>query len=456
MTDNDSSNSSNQERSWRDKKWRQVKDCFLDIWFFFLPGAVSKVHQQEANEKYWILWRDVEMLFNTTADELGIEGTRNLLHDPTNVDGFVEKEIERIEKKSPSIVKGVDNNSQLNDSPDKEVENNSQPKDSAVKGRKKLKKLLYFYRILVKDRARLTRREGHLNILWRDITFIRTRMLTDKIVPDEMLSFQLDYCIGEATRLGIQDNEEIKELIHQAAVEFGNSDSHKAPASNNRSVRNIVRILSRLNDRRLQRLHVQRRNKLMYQTAFLIFLALSCLLLHNHKLVLAPRAENNVCEEIRPARNLEKTASADKKKHKAETNETASSRKSWLSEKLSAFFVSSFNLSRSYMNENSLFFIFFAGLVGGFLSMVMRLGEGSKDSIPGDDAYYAWYALTKPVVGALGAAILYVIVRADFVPGEIFSNDYLDAIKCYPVGAKGFAFGCIMGFSERIIMPKVR
>ena len=108
------------------------------------------------------------------------------------------------------------------------------------------------------------------------------------------------------------------------------------------------------------------------------------------------------------------------------------------------------------MVENPLFFIFFAGLVGGFLSTVMRLGQGSKDLAPGDDAYYAWYVLTKPIVGALGAAILYIIVMADFAPVEVFNKNYLEAIKCCPVGAKGFAFGCIMGFSERIIMPEVK
>ena len=88
--------------------------------------------------------------------------------------------------------------------------------------------------------------------------------------------------------------------------------------------------------------------------------------------------------------------------------------------------------------------------------MVMRLGEGSNKSIPGDDVYYAWYALTKPVVGALAASILYVIFLADFAPIAVFNEDYIKAIKCNPVGAKGFAFGFIMGFSERIIMPKVK
>ncbi len=86
----------------------------------------------------------------------------------------------------------------------------------------------------------------------------------------------------------------------------------------------------------------------------------------------------------------------------------------------------------------------------------MRLGQGQNDSRPGDDAYYAWYALTKPIVGALSAAILYVIFLAGFDPSGVFNPEYVVAIKANPVGAKGFAFGCIMGFSERIIMPKVK
>ncbi|MBA3035504.1 MAG: hypothetical protein FP814_03325 [Desulfobacterium sp.] len=423
--------------------WNWFKKHFFNIWFFFLPGAVSKVHQQEATEKYWILWRDVEILYNTEVNLLGKGAIGNLPRDPPDIDEFVKDAIEKIDEGPESTGNGGENNSKLNES------------------RSKLKLLLFFYKILVKDRSRLTRREGHLNMLWRDMTFIRTRMLTDGISSHEKLPFQLDYCMGEAARIGLQDDPEIKELVHEAAVELDNTDSPQAQISNNRSLRKIVRIITCLNDRRLKRFHDQRMNKLMYQAAFLILLILSCILLHNHEQVLGPKIEDNIHKQIDQVENVEKNAiktfRADQINSEADIIiKTDSNKNPRLMEKLFCFFAYSFELCKNYMVVNPLFFIFFSGLIGGFLSTVMRFGKGSKDLMPGEDAYYAWYVFTKPFVGALGAAILYVIVRADFVPVEVFSDKFLGAIKDYPVGAKGFAFGCIMGFSERVIMPDIK
>lgn len=457
MPENDSSDKYKSERCWLGKKWKEFKVYIFDIYYFFLPGAVSKVHQQEATEKYWILWRDVETIYNREVEKLGIEGAETLPHDPKDVDGYVKSQIK--------LIKGeVDKPSDL----DKRAENSAEPTDLPEKLRRNqeqvqrnLRQVLYFYKILVMDRDRLTRREGHLNILWRDITFIRTRMLTDKIFPPEKLPYLLDYCRGEAARLGILNNGEIQELIHEAAVELENPDSAKTPAPNTRSTRNIVRILTRLNDSRLQKLHMQRINKLIYQTAFLIFLTLSWILLYNHDYVLSPNIDNQeICQKIGARKSAEKmpvtTESNDQNNVVAVIKGTDSSDKLFLLDTLTLFFNSFFRLCRKLMGDNHLFFIFFSGLVGGFLSTVVRFSSQTKDLLPGEDAYYAWYVLTKPVVGALGAAILYVIVRADFVPVEVFSEAFLNSIKCDPVGAKGFAFGCIMGFSERIIMPEVK
>ncbi len=440
---------------------------FLDLLFFFYPGAVSKVHQQEATEKYWILWRDVEILYNKHADALGIDGTTSLPHDPKDVDEFVESEIIRIEDKWKKQASSGEEGSDAIPHP-----------VSGVNGKSNLKLLLHFYKILIKDRKKLTRREGDLNILWRDLTFIRTRMLTTEgILPPKQLPFHLDYCRGEAIRLGAQNNEELQELIIDAAVELDSIDSSSSQqtASNNRTIRNIVRILTRLNNKRLQRVHEQRINKLMYQTAFSIFLILSCILLYAYEHVLPPSL---VSTEIEAKVNGQIPEEGDINKEPDEGPPSPQKRQTSNSEATNTIETASLfemvfdsfkglllflrdsllkllDLCKNYMKINPLFFIFFAGLIGGFLSTVMRLGKGAKDLVPGDDAYYAWYVLTKPVVGAFAAVILYVIVQADFVPTEVFSDDYLKAIVDNPVGAKGFAFGCIMGFSERIIMPKV-
>lgn len=466
-----------QERSPFSKNWWAFWSRFADLLFFFYPGAVSKIHQQEATEKYWILWRDVEILFSNNAEKLKIGEKVSLPHDPKDVEEYVRKEIIRIESKC------------------KQPENINGNASQADKYKSNLKLLLYFYKILIKDRKKLTRREGDLNILWRDLTFIRTRMLTEEIIDRKSLPFHLDYCRGEAVRLGVQDSEELQEIIIDAAVDLdnGTSDNADAGSDNNdaphkRTVRNIVRILTRLNNRRLKRLHEQRMNKIMYQTAFTILLILSCILLHAHEHVMAfpggdpdnevqtsgqVNIEKNIeakrveKEKESPAKQLNNVVDADNNGGKAwSLGNMFSGFKALLLKTIlfpktiivlfPEFLMANLNSCKDYMKENPLFFIFFAGLTGGFLSTVMRLGQGPKDSMPGDDAYYAWYALTKPVVGALAAAILYVIFLAGFAPTEVFSQAYISAIKADPVGAKGFAFGCIMGFSERIIMPKVR
>lgn len=491
------------ERNWFDRGLRSIWSGLVNLLFFFYPGAVSKIHQEEAMEKYWILWRDVEILYNRKTDELGIDGSATLPQDPRDVNECIKENLKAIEKGyAVQKEKGKPEPESKTVKSDSEADEH---KRKLLECKSHLKLLLYFYKILIKDRRKITRREGDLNILWRDITFIRTRMLTENIIAPHRLPFQLDYCRGEAVRLGVQDSEELQEIIIDAAVDLDNSDvnagldigdsgheysGNNSPkpvnsrAINNRTVRNIVRLLTRLNNRRLKRLHEQRTNKLMYQAAFSILLLLSCILLHAHEHVLAPQIPPVECELEGKTGIDNKNGVQDKIGEKDAPsfdavlpgNVVGSMNLSGESSTLFRVFPAKFfdfiedvmetlfrgfvepilDKCKSYMYENPLFFIFFAGLTGGFLSTVMKLGQGSNNSMPGDDAYYAWYALTKPFVGALAAAILYVIFRAGFVPTSVFSDTYITAIKSCPVGAKGFAFGCIMGFSERIIMPKVK
>ncbi|MEA3467643.1 MAG: hypothetical protein U9R57_05390 [Thermodesulfobacteriota bacterium] len=467
MTEAELQENISQERTQFSKIWRAFLNRISNFLFFFYPGAVSKIHQQEATEKYWILWRDVEILYSNTIEKLKLGMPVSLFRDPKDVEGYVSEMMKEIEARHDSS--GITNkNNKL-----------------SVDGKANLKLLLYFYKILINDRKKLTRREGDLNILWRDLTFIRTRMLTEGIIDCDRLPFQLDYCRAEAARLGVQESEELQAIIIDAAVDLDNRDlgnsqpddadsaSNKSNVPNQRSVRNIVRILIRLNNRRLKRLHRQRMNKIMYQAAFTILLLLSYILLHAHEHVTAfandPQesegqayeqvhreniiADKRVEKDLEPlGKQLANEAAVD---NDAEKVWAVGSVFVWLKLLLLKIILLP-KLCKDYMEINPLFFIFFAGLTGGFLSTVMRLGQGENDSRPGDDAYYAWYALTKPIVGALAAAILYVIFLAGFAPTEVFSTKYIDAIKANPVGAKGFAFGCIMGFSERIIMPKVR
>ncbi len=76
--------------------------------------------------------------------------------------------------------------------------------------------------------------------------------------------------------------------------------------------------------------------------------------------------------------------------------------------------------------------------------------------MPGDDAYLKWYVLTKPFVGALGATVLFIIAYSGLMTSEIVNNGMLQKMTESPVGAVGFTFGFLTGFSERIILPKLK
>lgn len=56
-------------------------------------------------------------------------------------------------------------------------------------------------------------------------------------------------------------------------------------------------------------------------------------------------------------------------------------------------------------------FIFLGGLTGVFFSVTTRTRP--KDFVPGEDAYYMTYILTKPFIGALGAIILYILIQGE-------------------------------------------
>lgn len=269
------------------------------------------------------------------------------------------------------------------------------------------------------------------------MTFIRARLLTDRIITNERIPLHLDYCRIEARALRVQDNPEIAELLHGAAEEMertSGGETKEREEVNQQAIRSISTILVRLKDIRLEKLNQQLRNKVTYQWAFLILLPLSFLLLYVHKLIVNPPIS---AEGIRPG-----IPSFDQ--IRALT---------W-GESLWQLLINLPGMINNLMVENPLLFIFFAGLVGGFFSTVMR--RRTSDSLPGEEAFYRWYALTKPIVGALGATILYIIVSADFVNIEFMDKTMINNLKETPIGAKGFAFGFLTGFSERVILPKLK
>lgn len=91
--------------------------------------------------------------------------------------------------------------------------------------------------------------------------------------------------------------------------------------------------------------------------------------------------------------------------------------------------------------------------MGGFFSVIIRLR--SRELEPGADAYFTWYVLTKPWIGALGAAILFILLYSGVVSSE-YGQSVIQAIKQQNPGAGLFAFAFLSGFSERIVFPNLQ
>jgi hypothetical protein len=71
--------------------------------------------------------------------------------------------------------------------------------------------------------------------------------------------------------------------------------------------------------------------------------------------------------------------------------------------------------------------------------MKLRTLEG----LPGEDAFFKWYVLTKPFVDALAASILYVIAQTQVVQLNFQDKELITGLVDGPIGAIGFTFGFI-------------
>ena len=88
----------------------------------------------------------------------------------------------------------------------------------------------------------------------------------------------------------------------------------------------------------------------------------------------------------------------------------------------------------------------------------MTMEFQTQTKLQGDEIYTAWYYRSRPVVGAFGAMIMYVIISAPAFYGgidAILSKEIADKLMKEPLSTTGFAFGFLTGFSERILLPKL-
>ena len=386
----------------------------------YIFGKVSIVHYQAAHERYWILWREIEEKLYSTFFELGLD-FKEIDKEKIQSDEEVDSHIHALKNEILQKIKGSNN----------------------IAAKQGLS-LLNHYKILSKDRNFLTRHEKDLCILWQDMTFIRIRLFREVNICGSELANYLDFCREEARNLKVQDLPEIKETLHEAAVELAGPTNHNSKAATNadnsniRTVRALSTILIRLNSIRLQRIHNQLKIKNTYQSALFFLLPLALILIFSKDFVLkADGVEQAVYVPVWPD-----FFSADGSHFIQQIVKVVI---------LPLYILG--NWAAGLMATNPIFFVFVAGLMGGFLSTVMKLR--TPEGFPGEDAFFKWYVLTKPFVGALAAAILYVIVHTGVVHLDFQNIEIINDIVVGPIGAKGFTFGFLMGFSERIIMPQL-
>ena len=117
-------------------------------------------------------------------------------------------------------------------------------------------------------------------------------------------------------------------------------------------------------------------------------------------------------------------------------------------QKIYAGALSDKNCSVNTGRRNPIVFVFFAGFFAGFFSVAIRLH--SRELVPGEDAYFLWYVLTKTVVGAVGAVIIFIFLRTR-VLDSVLMLPLRDSLRSGEPDVVLFIFAFISGFSERFI-----
>ncbi|MGD2187072.1 MAG: hypothetical protein PVI71_13130 [Desulfobacterales bacterium] len=400
-----------------------------------LSGKVARIHEQEARERYWILRRELEISIDDYSYEFGINDWR------------YENESEKIDKHIRKLESRLERNAKRNST---ELKKRYQGEKRLHAHKNAFKRLLNYYKILLKDKKIITRKLFHLNMLWRDMNFVRTRLLREDFKRHERIPYHLDFCRGEASNLAVSDRPEIKSLMNQAAEEIspvGSSNQN----GNEKAARTIVSLMIRLNDIRIKRLSEQLYRKNLYMILLVILLVLS-LTIWNLDDKLVPEAigksdskTTSMLNEIEQKKIIAHT--------QAQKNEN---QRSIFKKYITPAWMTGENFFLKFIDwmvNNPLVFIYMAGLTGGFFSAMMRFKPLQK--LPGDELYIRWYRTTKPFIGAFGAMVLYIFVHANLVDANIVSNEIAEKLLKNPANATGFTFGFITGFSERFILPKI-
>lgn len=271
-------------------------------------------------------------------------------------------------------------------------------------------------------RILLTRNQQDLNFLWREITQVHVTMLRE-IFPYEVLPAHLDFCREEIRRLRLTEDSEIKGMMERLTETLDESGSNRA------KIERLIRALvERFNAIRSGRIHEQLVTVRCYQKALLLLLPITILLL-----ILGPSIVG-----INQAQSLAAPV-------------ISTDPGSLASHSVLGLIKNTFLSIGDLLGANPIAFVFFCGLLGGFFSLITRLR--STNIVPGEDAYFTWYVLTKPWIGAIGAIVVYLFLKSDVINLQI-GQQLLDKIQSSDhYGPEVFTVAFLSGFTERLALP---
>lgn len=298
-------------------------------------------------------------------------------------------------------------------------------------------------KILREANVLLTRRQNDLNFLWREMTRVHI-MLLEKVLPDTLLPAQLDFCREEARRLAVPKDPEVNEMLQRLAEATQEND---VATNRERMIRVIRALIERFTSIRTGRIHQQFVNIRTYQVSLVVLVPILVLLIANRDLVVG--GPEGGAAAAPPAAGFA-SGPPGWPGFTCGEEEAASPCVVRLPGRWLKFLYAG---ARYLLGHNILAFVFFAGIAGGFFSVVIRLRN--RELIPGEDAYFVWYVLSKPFVGALGAVILFVLLKGDYLSVEILKG-MVEPLQRHEHGPITFGFGFLAGFPERVVFPEFR
>ncbi len=307
----------------------------------------------------------------------------------------------------------------------------------------------------------LTRSHEATNRLWRAMTRVRV-ILIQHVLSKPDLCEQVEEFREEMFRLRVDTDPTVAAHLERIQDSL---DARGTVGENHRSlVRALVGGFQRLNTIRTDRIRQQYLNIRTYWALLLIVVPTSLALLWFHAVVTAP-VDRPLADKLADIGFTQSAVEAINSQVEAGTLPIAARAIDSQVKDLSLPTATDVPAGetpgvkdtpwyatmqeRLAPKNNVLVFVFFGGFLGGIFSAIMRVR--SKELLPGDDAYFAWYVCTKPVVGALGAVIIFLLINGGLVAYEVLGSGALLAAN-----VKTFGIAILSGFSERLVLPNLR